>query len=202
MLEYDPQPRCLGVCLSNDKMDLNSVMLRKTSKAAFVLSSMLRSTTSATLLNKLFSQLTERILLYAAEQRIPYVHPRKIDKSGLTPTFASPTSQLNTEDIWRRMVYSHYQLSATTPSLAVHSELGSFPMYISGVSWLANYMSYICSPWAPPLVHKAVLVQKAIASRAKFCWWNKFLGLGIGYFFSVNRLTGFYFLVIYNRFFS
>ena len=88
-------------------IDLNSVMFRKASKAAFALSSMLSPTTSATLINKLFSQLIEPILLYAAEQWIPYVHPRKVDKIGITPTFASPTSQLNTEDIWKRMVYSH-----------------------------------------------------------------------------------------------
>ena len=119
-----------------------------------------------------FRKLIEPILLYAVEQWIPYVHPRMIDKSGLTPTLASPTSELNTEDIWKRMIYSHYQLGITTPLLAVRSELGSFPTYIPGVSHLANYMSYISSPWAPTLVHKAVLAQQAIASQAKFCWWN------------------------------
>ena len=99
VLKYDPEPCYLGVSLSNDKIDLNSVMLRKASKAAFPLSSMLSATASATLLNRLFSQLIEPILLYAVEQWIPYVHPRMINKSRLTPTFASPTSQLNTEDI-------------------------------------------------------------------------------------------------------
>ena len=111
---------------------------------------MLTPTTSATLINKLFSQLIEPILLYAAEQWIPYVHPRKMDKIGITPTYASPTSQLNTEDIWKRMVYSHYHLNATTPTLAVRSELGYFPAYIPGISRLANYMAYICSPCPPP----------------------------------------------------
>ena len=107
-LKYDPQPCYLGMCLSNAKIDLSSVILRKASKAAFALSSVLTSTTSATLINKLFSQLIEPILLYAAEQWIPYVHPRKEDKIGITPTFTPSTSQLNTEDIWKRMVYSHY----------------------------------------------------------------------------------------------
>ena len=45
-----------------------------------------------TLINKLFSQLIEPILLYAAEQWILYVHPRKVDKLGTMPIYASPTS--------------------------------------------------------------------------------------------------------------
>ena len=62
-LKYDPQPCYLGICLSNAKIDLNSIMLRKASKASFALSTMLTPTTSATLINKLFSQLIEPILL-------------------------------------------------------------------------------------------------------------------------------------------
>ena len=171
-LKYDSQPCYLGMCLSNEKMDLNSVMLRKASKAAFALSSMLSSTTSTTLINRLFSQLIEPILLYAVEQWILYVHPRKVDKLGPTTTFASLTSQLNTEDIWKRMVYAHYQLNTTIPSIAVRSELGSFPTYISGIARLTKYLAHICGPGAPPLVTRAVMVQKAIGSKSKFSWWN------------------------------
>ena len=59
--------------------------------------------------------------------------------------------------IWR---ISGNHLKATTPTLAVRSELGSFSTYISGISRLTNYMAYICSPWAPPLVTKAIMVIK------------------------------------------
>ena len=125
-------------------------MIRKASKAAFALSSMLSPSTSATLLNKLFAQLIEPILLYAVEQWIPYIHPRKMDKLGPTTTFVSTTSQLNMEDVWKRMVYTHYQLSITTPAIAVRSELGSTPTYIPGIARLAKYLSYINGPEAPP----------------------------------------------------
>ena len=67
MLKFDPHPCYLGVCLSNDRLELNSVMIHKASKAAFALSTMLSPSTSATLLNRLFSQLIEPILLYAVE---------------------------------------------------------------------------------------------------------------------------------------
>ena len=79
-LKYDPHPCYLGMCLSNDRSDLNSVMIRKASKAAFAFSTMLSSSTSATLLNRLFSQLIEPILLYAVEWWIPYV--QKIGQIG------------------------------------------------------------------------------------------------------------------------
>ena len=124
-------------------------MIRKASKAAFALSTMLSSSTSATLLNRLFSQLIEPILLYAVEQWIPYVHPRKVEKLGPTATFGSLSSQLNTEDVWKRMVYSHYQLSTTTPTIAVRSELGSPPTFIPGIARLAKYLAYINGPEAP-----------------------------------------------------
>ena len=171
-LKFDPRPCYLGMCLSNDRSDLNSVMIRKASKAAFALSTMLSSSTSATLLNRLFSQLIEPILLYAVEQWIPYVHPQKVEKLGPTFTFGSLSSQLNTEDVWKRMVYSHYQLSATTPTIAVRSELGSPPTFIPGIARLAKYLAYISGPEAPPLVARAVMVQKAISSSSKFGWWN------------------------------
>ena len=70
------------------------------------------------------------------------------------------------------MVYSHYQLSTTTPILAVRSELGSPPTFIPGIARLAKYLAYITSPDAPPLVAKAVLVHKAIGASSKYGWWN------------------------------
>ena len=133
---------------------------------------MLSPSTSATLLNRLFTQLIEPILLYAVEQWIPYIHPRKVDKLGPTTTFASITSQLNMEDVWKRMVYAHYQRNVTTPTIAVRSELGSTPTYIPRIARLAKYLSYITGPGAPPLVARAVMVQKAISSSSKFGWWN------------------------------
>ena len=172
MLKFDPHPCYLGVCLSNDRLELNSVMIRKASKAAFALSTMLSPSTSATLLNRLFSQLIEPILLYAVEQWIPYMHPRKVERLGPTATFGSLSSQLNTEDVWKRMVYSHYQLGATTPILAVRSELGSPPTFIPGIARLAKYLGYLTSPDAPPLVARAVLVHRAIGASSKYGWWN------------------------------
>ena len=168
-LKYDPCPCYLGMCLSNNRSDLNSVMIRKASKAAFALSTMLSSSTSATLLNRLFSQLIEPILLYAVEQWIPYVHPRKVEKLGPTITFGSITAQLNTEDVWKRMVYSHYQLSTTTPHHCSQIRVGvpPPPTYIPGIARLA----YINGPEAPP-VARAVMVQKAMSSSSKFGWWN------------------------------
>ena len=57
------------------------------------------------------------------------------------------------------------------PDIAVRSELGSTPTYIPGIARLAKYLSYINGPGAPPLVARAVMVQKAISS-SKFGWWN------------------------------
>ena len=85
-LPYDANPCYLGLCLSGSKYDLNSVMLKKASRAAFALSSMLDSTASATTINKLFNQFIEPILLYGAEQWLPYIHPRKVGQVGLTET--------------------------------------------------------------------------------------------------------------------
>ena len=70
------------------------------------------------------------------------------------------------------MVYSHYQLSATTPIIAVRSELGSPPTFIPGIARLAKYLAYINGPEAPPLVTKAVMVHKAIGASSKYGWWN------------------------------
>ena len=70
------------MCVSNDRLDLNSVMIRKASKAAFALSTMLSSSTSATLLNRLFSQLIESIPMLtlssarsgSSNSRLPHPH--------------------------------------------------------------------------------------------------------------------------------
>ena len=75
------------------------------------------------------------------------------------------------------MVYSHYQLSATNPIIAVRSELGSPPTFIPGIARLAKYLAYINGPEAPPLVTRAIMVHQAISSSSKFGWWNNSWGL-------------------------
>ena len=77
-LPYEANPCYLGLCLSGSNYELNSIMLKKASHAAFALSSILDNTVSATTINKLFNQLIEPILLYGAEQWLPYIHPRKV----------------------------------------------------------------------------------------------------------------------------
>ena len=147
-------------------------MLRKATKAAFTLRSMLDNTASATLLNTLYAQLIEPILLYGVEQWLPYIHPRKVAKEGPTATYASSTTQLPTDQTYKDMAYAHYFLHTSTPTLAVRAELGAYPTYIPGIARLANYMSYLCSQDIPPLVSKAILVHKAMALTSKFAWWN------------------------------
>ena len=144
------------------RQDLNKVMLRKATKAAFALRSMLDNTASATLLNTLYAQLIEPILLYGVEQWLPYIHPRKVAKEGPTATYASSTTQLPTDQIYKDMAYAHYFLHTSTPTLAVRAELGAYPMYIPGIARLANYMSYLCSPDVPPLVSKSHTLPQTI----------------------------------------
>ena len=98
-LPYEANPCYLGLCLSGSKYKLNSFMLKKPSRAAFALSSMLDNTVSTTTINKLFNQLVEPILLYGVEQWLPYIHPRKVAQVGLTETFAAPNTQLSTEQV-------------------------------------------------------------------------------------------------------
>ena len=123
---------------------------------------MLDNRASASTINKLFQQLIEPIRLYAVEQWLPYIHPCKLDKDGPTVAFASPATQLATEEVWKSMVYSHNSISTSTPVLGVRSELGSFPTYIPGKTRLAKYVAYACSPQLPPLVNKTILAQMAI----------------------------------------
>ena len=52
-------------------------MLKKASRTAFALSSMLDNTVSATTINKLFNQLIEPILLYRVEQWLPYIQTQE-----------------------------------------------------------------------------------------------------------------------------
>ena len=133
ILKYDPKPCYLGLCLSDTKADLNAIMLRKATKAAFALRSMLNNTATATLINTLYAQLIEPILLYGVEQWLPYIHPRKVAQSGPTETYASLTTQLTTEQTWKDMVYAHYSLHTSTPTLATRAELGAYPTYIPGI---------------------------------------------------------------------
>ena len=86
-LKFNPKPCYLGLCISDSKPDLNSIMLSKGTRASFALRSMLDHTATATTINKLFSQLIEPILLYGAEQWMPYIHPRKVDQAGPAGTF-------------------------------------------------------------------------------------------------------------------
>ena len=110
---------------------------------------MIDSTAAATVINKLFEQLIEPILLYAVEQWIPYIHHRKVDKSGPIDTFSTLSSQLTTEDMWKKFIYPHYNLNESTPVLAVRAEFGSYPTFMAGISRLAKYMSYISQEEAP-----------------------------------------------------
>ena len=98
-LQYDTSPCYLGACLSNSRGDFNSIMIRKATKAAYALSATLDNSASATIINKLFSQLIEPILLYGAEQWLPYINPRKINQVGPTETFANLNTKLPTETV-------------------------------------------------------------------------------------------------------
>ena len=167
-LQYDPQPCYLGMCLSDSKYDLNSIMLKKATRAAFALST--NNTASTTTINRLFNQLIEPILLYGVEQWLSYIHPRKVAQTGPTNTFASLNTQLSTKQVWKVMTHSHYSLHTSTPVLGVRAELGAFPTYIPGILRLTKYMAYITDSYAHPLLAKAVITLKAIAS--KFAWWS------------------------------
>ena len=170
-LPYEANPCYLGLCMSGSKYELNSFMLKKASRAAFALSSMLDHTVSTTTINKLFDQLVEPILLYGIEQWLPYIHPRKVAQVGLTETFAAPNTQLSTEQAWKNMTYSHYSLHTTTPVLGVRTEMGKYPTYIPATIRLTRYLAYLLD-CPNPLIQKAVLTQRAMASRAKFTWWS------------------------------
>ena len=150
LLRYDLKPCYLGVCLSDNKAEQNSIMLQKASRATYALRSMIDSTIAATVVNKLFEQLIEPILLYAIGQWLPYIHPRKVDKSGPIDTFSTPSSQLPMEDAWKKFIYPHYSLNESTPVLAVRAKFGSYPTFVAGISRLAKYMPYIIQE-APPL---------------------------------------------------
>ena len=97
---------------------------------------------------------------------------RMVDKSGPVETFASPSSQLSTEETWKKFIYPHYNLNASTLVLAVRAELGQYPTFVSGISRLASYMSYISQDTAPPLIRKAVYAQRVMATKSKYNWWS------------------------------
>ena len=157
-LPYEANPCYLGLCLSGSRYELNSFMLKKASRAAFALSSMLDNTVSTTTINKMFNQLIEPILLYGVEQWLPYIHPRKVAQVGLTETFAAPNTQLSTEQVWKNMAYSHYSLHTTTPVLGVRTEMRMYPTYIPATIRLTKYLAYLLdSP--NPIIQKAVLTK-------------------------------------------
>ena len=64
LLRYESNPCYLGVSLSDNKAEQNSVMLQKASRASYALRSMINSTVAAKVVNKLYEQLIEPILLY------------------------------------------------------------------------------------------------------------------------------------------
>ena len=69
------------------------------------------------------------------------------------------------------MAYSHYSLHTTTPVLGVRTEMGMYPTYIPATIRLTKYLAYLLeSP--NPIIQKAVLLQRAMASRSKFSWWS------------------------------
>ena len=76
-LPYEANSCYLGLCFSGSKYELNSIMLKKASRTAFALSSMLDNTVSATTINKLFNQLIKPILLYGVEQWLPYIQTQE-----------------------------------------------------------------------------------------------------------------------------
>ena len=173
LLCYESKPCYLGVCLPDNKAEQNSIMLQKASRASYALPFVINNTVAAKVVNKLFEQLIEPILLYAIEQWLHYIHPCKVDKSGPIATFSTPSSQLPTEDTWKKFIYPHYYLNESTPVLAVQAEFGSYPTFVASISGLAKYMSYITQEAAPPpLVRKAVLTQKVIAAKTKYNWWS------------------------------
>ena len=172
LLRYESTPCYLGVSLSDKKAEQNSVMLQKASRASYAPRSMIDSTVAAMVVNKLKELLIEPILLHAVEQWLPYIHPRMVDKSGPIETFASPSSQLSTEDTWKKFIYPHYNLNASTPVPAVRAELGQYPTFVSGFSRLTSYMSYISQDTAPPLIRKAVYTQMVMAAKSKNNWWS------------------------------
>ena len=110
-LKYDPKPCYLGLCLSNTKSDLNSTMLSKSTRAAYGLRNMLDNTASATTITHLFSQLIEPILLYGAEQWLPYYHPAK--STNMDPKEPSPHPPPN----YPPNKYGKTSLTPTTPSI-------------------------------------------------------------------------------------
>ena len=152
LLHYESTPCYLGISLSDNKAEQNSVMLQKASWASYALRSMIDSTVAAKVVNKLYEQLIEPILLYAVELWLPFIHPRMVDKWGPIETFASPSSQF---------IYPHYNLNESTPVLAVRAELGQYPTFVSGISCLASYMSYITQDTAPPLSTKLSLPKES-----------------------------------------
>ena len=152
--------------------DLNAVMLKKASWAAFALSSILDNTVSAATINKLFNQLIEPILLYGSEQWLPYIHPRKVDHVGLTKTYTCLSTQLSTEKVWKNMTYSHYSIHSTTPILGVRAEMEMYPTYIPAVIQLTKYMANLVEDNSNPIIQKAVITHKTMGSKSKYSWWS------------------------------
>ena len=81
LLSYESKPCYLGVCLSDNKAEQNSIMLQKASRVSYALRSMVDNTVAAKVVNKLYEQFIEPILLYTVVWLInlvlskPLLHP-------------------------------------------------------------------------------------------------------------------------------
>ena len=69
------------------------------------------------------------------------------------------------------MTYSHYSIHSTTPILVFRAELGMYPIYIPATIRLTKYLAYLIES-SNPIIQKAVIIQKTMASKSKFTWWS------------------------------
>ena len=74
LLRSESKPCYLGVCLSDNKAEQNSIMLQKASWVSYALRSMIDNTVAAKVVNKLYEQLIEPILLYAVAPLYPLLY--------------------------------------------------------------------------------------------------------------------------------
>ena len=154
LLRYESNPCYLGVSLSDNRAEQNYVMLQKASRASYAL----RST--ALLLPRWLINSMNNSLSPFSSTRWSSGSPRMVDKSGPIETFASPSSQLSTEDTWKKFIYQHYNLNESTPVLAVRAELGQHPTLVFGISRLTGYMSSITQDTAPPPLSSKLSLPK------------------------------------------
>ena len=108
------------------------------------------------------------ILLYGPEQWLPYRHSRKIHQQGPKGTFTT-----SPHTIAHRTSKERPDLCSLLPpflhtNTSCPSQTGRLPHIYPSIC----RVSYLCDPTCPPLVAKAVIVQKTLAQANKFLWWN------------------------------